>query len=134
MANEAAVAGKGRSRRRGHTDYSMADGAAVAGLAALAHIQRLGIFRLLIRVGFDGLAAGEIGERVGVAPSTLSFHLGQLERAGLLRSSRNGRRIIYAIDVEGTRRLLAFLTEGCCGGKPEFCGDLVETTSVLEER
>ncbi|MCU0893510.1 MAG: winged helix-turn-helix domain-containing protein [Rhodospirillales bacterium] len=95
---------------------------AVAALGALAQEHRLAVFRLLVREGPSGLSAGDIAARVAVAPSTLSHHLGQLERAGLLRSWRVRRQIFYAIDVVGTRRLLAFLTEDCCQGRPEICG------------
>ncbi len=93
--------------------------------AALAHGTRLAVFRLLMREGPEGLPAGTVGERAGIAPSTLSFHLAQLERAGLLRSWRVHRQIFYAIDIAGTRRLIAFLTEECCGGNPEICGGLL---------
>lgn len=68
------------------------------------------------------MPAGAIAERIAVPPSTLSHHLALLERAGLLRSWRVERRIFYAVDVEGTRRLVTFLTEDCCQGHPELCG------------
>ena len=90
--------------------------------AALAHDLRLRIFRLLVATGPDGLAAGEIGEKLDVGASTLSAHLAQLERVGLLRSHREHRRIIYAIDTEGTQGLVSFLVDDCCGGRPELCG------------
>jgi DNA-binding transcriptional ArsR family regulator len=95
---------------------------ATAAFAALAQETRLAVFRLLVREGPTGLPAGEIAERVGVAPSTLSFHLAQLERAELIRSARVQRQIFYALDVRGTRRLVGFLTEDCCRGNPELCG------------
>jgi len=95
---------------------------AVAALSALAHEHRLRVFRLLVRVGPPGLSAGKIATRIGIAPSALSFHLAHLERAGLLRSWRAQRHIYYALRVEGTRRLLTFLTEDCCQGRPEMCG------------
>jgi DNA-binding transcriptional ArsR family regulator len=95
---------------------------AIAALAALAQDHRLAVFRMLVREGPGGLPAGEIAARVAVPPSTLSHHLGQLERAGLLRSWRLQRQIFYAVDIEGTRRLLAFLTDDCCQGRPEICG------------
>ena len=97
---------------------------AIGALAALAQETRLAVFRLLIKVGPNGLPAGKVAARVGVPPATLSFHLGQLERAGLIRSRRQSRSIIYAADIEGTRRLIAFLTEDCCQGQPEICGRL----------
>lgn len=95
---------------------------AVAALSALAQEHRLRVFRLLIREGPRGMPAGEVAARIGVPPSTLSHHLAYLERARLLRSWRVERRIFYAVDIEGTRLLLAFLTEDCCQGRPEICG------------
>jgi DNA-binding transcriptional ArsR family regulator len=100
----------------------MEDRGAVEALGALAQEHRLAVFRLLVRQGPSGLPAGEIAARIAVQPSTLSHHLGLLERAGLLRSWRVERRIFYAVDLEGTRRLLAFLTEDCCQGRPDLCG------------
>lgn len=97
---------------------------AVTALSALAQETRLAVFRLLVREGREGLSAGDVAARLGVAPATLSFHLAQLERAGLLSSERHSRHIVYRIDLEGTRRLLAFLTEECCQGRPDLCADL----------
>lgn len=70
------------------------------------------------------MAAGEVAGALKVAPSTLSFHLAALEQAGLVRSTRQGRHIIYAVRFAGLRELLSFLTETCCAGRPELCGDL----------
>ena len=95
---------------------------AIAAFAALAQECRLDVFRLLLRQAPYGLPAGQIAACLGVAASTLSAHLAQLERAGLLRSWREQRRIFYAADTEGFRTLLAFLTEECCSGHPELCG------------
>ena len=95
---------------------------AIDALAGLAQEHRLRVFRLLVREGPGGLPAGQIAERLGVPASTMSAHLAQLERAGLLRARRDQRRIIYAVDLEGIRRLLAFLIEDCCRGHPEICG------------
>ena len=97
---------------------------AVDALSALAQRTRLAVFRLLVREGPNGLSAGEVAERVGVAPATLSFHLSQLEGAGLLTARRESRQIFYAVDIEGARRLLEFLSEDCCQGRPEICGGL----------
>jgi DNA-binding transcriptional ArsR family regulator len=96
--------------------------AAIAALSALAHEHRLAVFRLLMRAGPAGLAAGEIAERTGLVRSTLSFHLALLERAGLLSATRRQRNIFYAVNAEGTRNLIDFLTRDCCGGRPEICG------------
>lgn len=95
---------------------------AIEALAALAQETRLDVFRLLVRAGPDGMAAGAIADELKVSRATLSFHLSQLERAGLLRSTRRGRSIIYAADFEGMRGLLGFLSEDCCAGRPEICG------------
>ncbi|MDH5558361.1 MAG: metalloregulator ArsR/SmtB family transcription factor [Alphaproteobacteria bacterium] len=97
---------------------------AIEAFAALAHAQRLAVFRMLVRIGPNGMAAGDIAARLDTPPSSLSFHLGQLERAGLIRSHRQSRHVIYAADIEGTRRLLSYLTEDCCEGRPELCGGL----------
>lgn len=97
---------------------------AIEALAALAQETRLDVFRLLVRVGPEGLAAGAIADTLKVSRATLSFHLSQLERAGLLRSARQGRSIIYSADFDGMSRLLGFLTEDCCAGRPEICGVL----------
>jgi DNA-binding transcriptional ArsR family regulator len=98
---------------------------AVRALSALAHDHRLRSFRMLVRAGPDGLAAGDIAQRLGIAPSSLSFHLAQLESAGLVSSRRAQRHIYYALDVEVTRELLGFLIDDCCNGRPELCGSPV---------
>ncbi len=105
---------------------------AVTALSALAHETRLKVFRLLVKRGPAGLPAGRIAEELSVAPPTLSAHLAQLERAGLVRSWRVERWIYYAIEVDGTRQLLSFLTEDCCQGQPELCGDLLEANTVCK--
>ena len=87
---------------------------AVAALGAMAQETRLGIIRLLVREGPDGLPAGDIAEEVGIPPATLSFHLAQLGHAGLVRSRREGRRIIYTADYDGLQAVMSFLTEKCC--------------------
>lgn len=103
---------------------------AVAALSALAHETRLKVFRLLVRQGPEGLPAGRIAEQLDVAPPTLSAHLAQLERAELVRSWRVERWIYYAIEIEGTRRILRYLTENCCQGQPELCGGLLAAGEV----
>ena len=104
-------------------------GKAVTAFAALGHETRLGILRLLVQEGPSGLPAGAVGERLEVVASTLSFHLKELERAGLLTSWRRQRQIFYAADFEGLRRLLTFLTEDCCGGRPEICSGLMQAVA-----
>ena len=86
----------------------------VEALGALAQPSRLELFRLLVRRGPAGLPAGEIAERIGIPPTTLSFHLSQLTRAGLLTAQRQGRSIVYAADYARMRGLMLYLTENCC--------------------
>lgn len=90
---------------------------AVQSLSALAQGTRLAIFRLLVQAGPAGMAAGSIGERLELAPATLSFHLAGLTRAGLAASRQDGRFVIYTANFEGMNDLVAYLTENCCGGK-----------------
>jgi ArsR family transcriptional regulator len=99
---------------------------AVTALSAVAHEGRLAIFRELVKAGPEGLAAGEIGRRVGVLPSTLSASLTVLANAGLATSRRDGRSIIYAAAYDRMSDLLAYLMEDCCGGRPEICAPLAE--------
>ncbi len=88
---------------------------AIIALGALAHDTRLALFRLLVTVGPDGLPAGAIAEQLQVAPSSLSFHLAQLARAGLIVQHRRSRQLIYSADYAAMNLLLAYLTENCCG-------------------
>ncbi|HWK37367.1 MAG TPA: metalloregulator ArsR/SmtB family transcription factor [Hyphomicrobium sp.] len=104
---------------------------AVACLSALAHDQRLAIFRLLVKAGPSGLPAGEIAEAIGATPTSASFHLKELDRAGLIHATRAGRYIRYAIQFDGMRRLLTFLTEDCCRGQPELCGSTIKKARTL---
>ena len=92
--------------------------------AALAQPTRVRLLRLLAAAGASGVGAGEIAARLGVPASTLSFHLAALEQAGLIRGTRQGRQAIYAVRFAGLRGLLTFITETCCAGRPELCGDL----------
>ena len=94
---------------------------AVAALAALAQANRLDVFRLLIEAGPQGLAAGDIAERLGLAPNTLTFHFDRLRSAGLVSVRRAGRSMIYAARFETMNALLGYLTDNCCGGQPEKC-------------
>ncbi len=97
---------------------------AAAGFGALSQETRLNLMRLLATRGASGMAAGELASRLGQLPSTLSFHLAALEQSGLVQSTRQGRHIIYAVRFAGLRALFSFLTETCCGGRPDLCGDL----------
>ena len=88
----------------------------ITALAALAQEHRLAVFRLLVAMGPAGMAASKIAEQLGVAPSSLSFHLKELTHAGLIVPSPDGRFIIYAANFETMNTLIGFLTENCCGG------------------
>ena len=92
----------------------------LAALSALAQESRLAVFRLLVQVGPEGMAASRIGEQLDIAPSSLSFHLKELAHAGLISPRQDGRFIIYSADIDTMNGLIGFLTENCCGGVP--CG------------
>ncbi len=107
---------------------------ATQALGALAQPTRLAVFRLLVREGPEGLPAGAVAARVGVQPATLSFHLAQLERAGLLVSRRRSRQILYAADFAAMRGLVGFLLDDCCHGRPEICEGLTGSTDNKSEK
>jgi DNA-binding transcriptional ArsR family regulator len=94
----------------------------LSALSALAQDTRLALFRMLVQRGPDGLPAGVIAERLGVPPSSLSFHLQQLVHAGLITQRRQSRQIIYAPDVQAMRGLVGYLTENCCRDADAACG------------
>ena len=98
---------------------------ATKALGALAQETRLDAFRLLVRRGGEGMAAGEIARTLNVPHNTMSAHLAVLANAGLVVSRREGRSVIYGIDLEGVPALLSFLMEDCCQGRPEICGPLI---------
>jgi len=97
---------------------------AVEGFAALSQETRLALMRELAARGATGVAAGDLALLLRQSPSTLSFHLAALEKAGLVQSTRQGRHVIYAVRFAGLRSLLSYLTETCCAGRPDLCGDL----------
>lgn len=101
---------------------------AIRALACLGHPVRIRVFRDLIAAGANGDLPGDIAKRLGVPPSSLSFHLNQLEQAGLTFSWRVGRTLRYAVDLHALRGLLAFLIEDCCRGDPAICGVLPAPT------
>ena len=105
---------------------------AVEALSALAHTSRLAVFRLLVRAGSEGMAAGDIAREVGALPNTLSTHLTILGHAKLIQSRRDGRSVIYSADYDGMRGLLGFLVADCCAGRPEICGDLLARSACRD--
>src|ERR1700693_477947 len=94
---------------------------AVTTLAALAQDNRLDIFRLLVPAGPEGLAAGQVAEKLTLAPNTLTFHFDRLRVAGLVTVRRDGRSMIYAARYATMNGLLGFLTENCCQGVAASC-------------
>ena len=103
----------------------------IEGLAALAHETRLDVFRLLVQGGPDGVPAGILAEKLAVPPQTLSFHLKELARAGLVISRREGRSIIYQPDYSQISAVVGYLTENCCGGA---CDAPTITTQIIKEK
>jgi ArsR family transcriptional regulator len=94
---------------------------AVRALSGLAQVNRLAVFRALVRAGSEGLSAGEISREVGVLPSTLSGHLTILAHAKLIVARRDGRSIIYCANFGQMANLIQFLIDDCCRGRPELC-------------
>lgn len=90
-------------------------------LGALAHEYRLAVYRLLVERGPEGLPAGVIGERVGLVPSSLTFHLQALQRAGLIRQTRVSRQLIYSADYAVMTGLVGYLTDNCCAASGGRC-------------
>ena len=105
---------------------------AITALGALAQQHRLGLFRLLVRAGEDGMAAGAIADALGLPPSSLSFHLGQLSRAGLVEQERRHRSIIYRADYAAMNALVGYLMENCCAGAD--CAPNAACNGTVQER
>jgi ArsR family transcriptional regulator len=93
----------------------------VTALAALAQDNRLDIYRLLVQAGPGGMAAGEIAEKLAIAPNTLTFHFDRLRHAGLIGVRREGRSMIYTARYERMNGLVTYLTENCCQGVTADC-------------
>ncbi len=108
---------------------------AIAALGALAQESRLDVFRLLVQAGPDGVAAGQIAERLNLPSTTLSFHLNQLKHAGLVTFRRESRSLIYVAEYAAMNDLLTYLTENCCQGDAANCGvGVCDTTPLSNPR
>ena len=107
---------------------------AVTALEALAQESRLGIFRLLVTAGPEGLPAGHIAERMNLPAPTLSFHLSQLKHAGLTTCRRDGRSLIYSANFEEMNGLVGFLTDNCCGRGEASCAPVCGASSTPRKR
>ena len=112
----------------------MKKSAVVAALGALAQEARLDIFRLLVRAGMEGVAAGVLSERLGLAAANLSFHLNQLKYAGLVWSRREGRSIIYAANFDAMNDFIAYLTENCCEEPAQAPGETGRQPGLTADR
>lgn len=102
----------------------MDSGQAVQALSALAHDTRLALFRMLVERGPEGLSAGVIAENLGMPPSSLTFHVQHLHRAGLITQRRLSRQLIYAADFTAMNGLIGFLTQNCCGRDAAASGSI----------
>jgi len=107
----------------------MNDKQVIAALSALAQETRLGIFRILVRCGPEGLAASKIGDLLSISPSSMSFHLKELTHAGLIYSRNESRFVIYSANFEAMNGVIGFLTENCCGGNVCTPGSKCITTT-----
>ena len=113
MSTPMVVGQQRRRSRAGRTSTSIKIGEAVASLAALAQQSRLSVYRLLIRRSPEGFSAGELARRLGIPTATLSFHLKELVRAGLIHSHRDGRFVYYSVRIAALNDLVLFLTDHC---------------------
>ena len=102
----------------------------IEALGALAHEHRLSVYRLLVQRGPQGLPAGAIGEGIGLVPSSLTFHLQTLQRAGLILQRREGRQLIYSADFDAMSGLVGYLTENCCAGNDQACATACKPVST----
>jgi len=99
----------------------MKSGQVIKALAALAQATRLEVYRELVAAGPEGMAAGQLAEKLGVAPASLSFHFKTLSHAGLIESRQEGRFIYYTANFEVMNGMVDYLTENCCGGNADQC-------------
>ena len=106
----------------------------IEALGALAHEHRLRVYRLLVEQGPAGLSAGAIADRVDLAPSSLTFHLQQLHRAGLITQRRDSRQLFYAADFSAMSALVGYLTENCCGSGLTACAPVCAPTRRVSKR
>jgi DNA-binding transcriptional ArsR family regulator len=111
----------------------MNEGQALVSFGAMAQETRLRIVRLLVKAGPEGMPAGEIGEAMQVSPSNVSFHLKELERAGLAAARRESRSIVYSADYDALSGLIRFLMEDCCSGRPEICAPALAPACCVPE-
>ena len=102
----------------------------IEALRALAHEHRLAVYRLLVERGPQGLPAGAIGAGIGLVPSSLTFHLQALQRAGLILQRRESRQLIYSDDFDAMNGLVGYLTENCCAGSDQACATVCKPVAT----
>ncbi|UCI06455.1 ArsR/SmtB family transcription factor [Mesorhizobium sp. B1-1-8] len=107
---------------------------ALIAFGALSQETRLRLLRLLVIAGPDGIAAGSLAEQVEVSPSNVSFHLKELERAGLVATRRDARSIVYSAEYDALSGLIRFLMQDCCSGRPEICAPALAACCAPEAR
>jgi ArsR family transcriptional regulator, arsenate/arsenite/antimonite-responsive transcriptional repressor len=100
-------------------------------LTSLAQETRLKTFKALVKSGVDGIAAGEIGNKIKVPQNTMSFHLAHLKKSGLVKSKRQGRSVIYSVDFNMAEKLVKFLLESCCSDSKEKCPIAMKFTDII---
>ena len=105
---------------------------ALGAFGALSQQTRIDVFRLLIKVGKEGILAGDLGEVLGVRQNTMSANLAVLTAAGLIRNQREGRKVRYFADLDGLQGLLSFLMEDCCGGRPDLCRPVIDELACTQ--
>ena len=108
--------------------------AVIDALGALAHQHRLAVYRILVEQGPAGLPAGVIGERVGLLPSSLTFHLQTLQRAGLITQTRASRQLFYSADYSVMNGLVAYLTDKCCTASGDSCATVCTPVAKTSRR
>lgn len=102
-------------------------------LHALANETRLDVFQRLMRCDAKGMSAGVLADAMDILPNTLSTHLAQLKRAGLISKTRHGRSLYYRANSAGVGELLLFLMRDCCGGKPELCAPIFDQLTAMQQ-
>lgn len=106
---------------------------ALSAFGALSQETRLRLLRLLVIAGPEGIAAGALAERVDVSASNVSFHLKELERAGLVAARRDSRSIVYTAEYQALTGLIRFLMEDCCSGRPEICSPALDPACCAQD-
>ena len=106
---------------------------ALSAFGALSQETRLRLLRLLVVAGSEGVAAGSLADKVEVSPSNVSFHLKELEHAGLVSARRDSRSIVYRAKYDALTNLIRFLMEDCCSGHPEICSPALNPACCLPD-